>query len=208
MDQLSSKDYAKRLVTLSGSEEELFLSLQQAIEAKDMQWALQLSDSLLALNYKNDSTKKLRQEAIQFIGDRATNPNKRNYFLSSANELNDGYQAQPLLPQTSELLGEVSIDMFFDILSVKLNGEKTIGLTQRVCFSFDSGVIKTITLRNGIAEISSKNTNCDIQIRTSEQVFKEALAGVRNPFMSVASGEIDTDGQRTKFLTFLSNFTE
>jgi len=208
LDPLSSKDYAKRLVTLSGSEEKLFLSLQQAIEAKDMQWALQLSDSLLALNYKNDSTKKLRQEAIQFIGDRATNPNKRNYFLSSANELNDGYQAQPLLPQTSELLGEVSIDMFFDILSVKLNAEKTIGLTQRVCFSFDSGVIKTITLRNGIAEISSKNTNCDIQIRTSEQVFKEALAGVRNPVMSVASGEIDTDGQRTKFLGFLSNFSE
>jgi alkyl sulfatase BDS1-like metallo-beta-lactamase superfamily hydrolase len=98
--------------------------------------------------------------------------------------------------------------MFFDILSVKLNAEKTIGLTQRVCFSFDSGVIKTITLRNGIAEISSKNTNCDIQIRTSEQVFKEALAGVRNPVMSVASGEIDTDGQRTKFLGFLSNFSE
>jgi len=166
-----------------------------------------LSDSLLALNYEIDSTKKLRQKAIQYIGNRATNPNKRNYFLSSANELNDGYQAQPLLPQTSELLNEISIDMFFDILSVRLNPEKTIGITQRVCFVFDSKTIKTITLRNGIAEISSKDTNCDIQIRTSEQIFKEALAGVRNPVMSVASGEIDTGGQRTKFLAFLSNFS-
>ena len=208
LDPLSSKDYAERLVMLSGGEEELFASLQQAIEEKDMQWALQLSDSLLTLNYKIDSTKKLRQQAIQYIGDRATNPNKRNYFLSSANELNDGYKAEPLLPQTSELLNEISIDMFFDILSVRLNPEKTIGTTQRACFSFDSGVIKTITLRNGIAEISSIDTNCDIQIRTSEQIFKEALAGVRNPIMSVASGEIDTSGQRAKFLTFLSNFSE
>ena len=208
LDPLSSKDYAERLVLLSGSEEDLFLALQQAVESKDMQWALQLSDSLLALNYKNDSTKELRQEAIQHIGDRATNPNKRNYFLSSANELNDDYQAQPLLPQTSELLSEVSIDMFFDILSVRLNSEKTIGMKKRVCFDFDSGVIKTITLRNGIAEISSKNANCDIQISTSEQVFKEALAGVRNPIMSVASGEIDTGGKRTEFLAFLSNFSD
>ena len=208
LDPLSSKDYAERLVMLSGGEEELFTALQQAIEEKDMQWALQLSDSLLTLNYKIDSTKKLRQQAIQYIGDRATNPNKRNYFLSSANELNDGYKAEPLLPQTSELLNEISIDMFFDILSVRLNPEKTIGMTQRVCFSFDSGVIKTITLRNGIAEISSINTNCDIQIRTSEQIFKEALAGVRNPVMSVASGEIDTSDQRAKFLTFLTNFSE
>ena len=208
LDPLSSKDYAERLVMLSGGKEELFMALQQAIEEEDMQWALQLSDSLLTLNYKIDATKKLRQKAIQYIGDRATNPNKRNYFLSSANELNDGYKAEPLLPQTSELLNEISIDMFFDILSVRLKPEKTIGMTQRVCFSFDSGVIKTITLRNGIAEISSIDTNCDIQIRTTEQIFKEALAGVRNPVMSVASGEIDAGGQRAKFLAFLSNFSE
>ena len=50
LDPLSSKDYAERLVLLSGSEEDLFLALQQAVESKDMQWALQLSDSLLTLN--------------------------------------------------------------------------------------------------------------------------------------------------------------
>ena len=208
LDPLPSEDYARRLAILSGGEEKLFEALQKAVESEDMQWALQLSDSLLALNYKIDSTKKLRQEAIQYIGDRALNPNKRNYFLSSANELNANYQAEPLLPQTSELLSEISIDMFFDILSVRLNSEKTIGMKKRVCFDFDSGVIKTITLRNGIAEISSKNANCDIQISTSEQVFKEALAGVRNPIMSVASGEIDTGGKRTEFLAFLSNFSD
>ena len=208
LDPLPSEDYARRLAILSGGEEKLFEALQKAVESEDMQWALQLSDSLLALNYKIDSTKKLRQEAIQYIGDRALNPNKRNYFLSSANELNANYQAEPLLPQTSELLSEISIDMFFDILSVRLNPEKAKGIKQRVCFEFDSGNIKTITLRNQIAEVSSEKTNCDILVKTSEQVLKEALAGVRNPIMTVASGDIETAGQRTNFLNFLSKFSE
>ena len=208
LDPLPSKDYARRLAILSGGEEKLFEALQKAVESEDMQWALRLSDSLLALNYKIDSTKKLRQEAIQHIGDRALNPNKRNYFLSSANELNANYQAEPLLPQTSELLSEISIDMFFDILSVRLNPEKAKGIKQRVCFEFDSGNIKTITLRNQIAEVSSEKTNCDILVKTSEQILKEALAGVRNPIMTVASGDIDTAGQRATFLNFLSKFTE
>ena len=208
LDPLPSEDYARRLAILSGGEEKLFEALQKAVESEDMQWALQLSDNLLALNYKIDSTKKLRQEAIQYIGDRALNPNKRNYFLSSANELNANYQAEPLLPQTSELLSEISIDMFFDILSVRLNPEKAQGIKQRVCFEFDSGNIKTITLRNQIAEVSSEKTNCDILVKTSEQILKEALAGVRNPIMTVASGDIETDGQRTNFLNFLSKFAE
>ena len=208
LDPLPSEDYARRLAILSGGEEKLFEALQKAVEIEDMQWALQLSDSLLALNYKIDSTKILRQEAIQYIGDRALNPNKRNYFLSSANELNANYQAEPLLPQTSELLSEISIDMFFDILSVRLNPEKAKGIKQRVCFEFDSGNIKTITLRNQIAEVSSEKTNCDILVKTSEQILKEALAGVRNPIMTVASGDIETAGQRTNFLNFLSKFAE
>ncbi len=208
LDPLPSEDYARRLAILSGGEEKLFEALQKAVEIEDMQWALQLSDSLLALNYKIDSTKKLRQEAIQYIGDRALNPNKRNYFLSSANELNANYQAEPLLPQTSELLSEISIDMFFDILSVRLNPKKAKGIKQRVCFEFDSGNIKTITLRNQIAEVSSEKTNCDILVNTSEQILKEALAGVRNPIMTVASGDIETAGQRTNFLNFLSKFAE
>ena len=102
LDPLPSEDYAKRLAALSGGEKKLFEALEKAILDEDMQWGLQLSDSLLALNYETEATNKLRQKAIQHIGDRALNPNKRNYFLSSANELNPNYRAQPLLPQTSE----------------------------------------------------------------------------------------------------------
>ena len=89
-----------------------------------------------------------------------------------------------------------------------MNPEKAKGIKQRVCFEFDSGNIKTITLRNQIAEVSSEKTNCDILVKTSEQILKEALAGVRNPIMTVASGDIETGGQRINFLNFLSKFAE
>ena len=208
LDPLSSIEYAEKLVELAGGKENLFNALEEAIKNEDMQWALQLSDNLIALNYEIESSLKLRKEALEYIGNRALNPNKRNYFLSSANELNPDYEAQPLLPQTSELLREISIDMFFDILSVRLNPEKVEGLNYRVCFGFNSGAVKTITLRNQVAEISSINSDCDIQVDTSEQIFKEALAGLRNPVLTIASGEMNTNGKRTDFLNFLTKFSD
>ena len=65
LDPLPSEDYAKRLAALSGGEKKLFEALEKAILDEDMQWGLQLSDSLLALNYETEATNKLRQKAIQ-----------------------------------------------------------------------------------------------------------------------------------------------
>ena len=113
-----------------------------------------------------------------------------------------------LRPQSEELLREISIDMFFDILAVRLNPEKMEAGEFRVCFSFTSGIKKSITLRNSVAEISSLSVDCDIQVESEDQVFKEMLAGIRNPIFAVTSGSVNTNGNAASFLSFLSKFSD
>tara|TARA_B110000438_G_scaffold1220_1_gene1190 strand:- start:223 stop:1455 length:1233 start_codon:yes stop_codon:yes gene_type:complete len=208
LDPLSRKDEALRLSDMVGGVENIYLQLEMAVETNDMQWALQLSDHLIALDYKINDVNKLRSQAADYIGQRSSNPNKRNYLLSSALELQPGFELENILTSDSLLLEQLSMDNFFNILSVRLNPDAVEADPYRVCFKFDSGLIKTITLRNKIAEISSITTNCDLNIELADDLFKEVLAGLHNPIRKVAAGDINTNGKSAEFLIFLSKFRD
>ena len=148
-----------------------------------MQWALELSDRLIALDFSLSEVKSLRREALLYIGARSSNPNKRNYILSSALELSDDFISFPETQRTSEGVKEISIDTIFSILSVRLNPEKVI----------------------------NKNMNevmysCDLTVKATEFNFKMAISGLTNPVMALATGDIEVDGRNTDFLKFLTYF--
>ena len=207
LDPLSRKTEAQKLAKLVGGEQLLFEALEKSVIDEDMQWALELSDKLLALEYSVDEVNKLRQEALMYIGLRSSNPNKRNYFLSSAMELDDSFDGYPEAERTEEGVKEISIDTILNILSVRLNPNKVIDQNTQVCFLFSSGLTRTITIRNQVASISSRiDTPCNITVKTSELNFKMVLSGLLNPVMAIASGEIVVDGGNTNFLQFLSYF--
>ena len=74
---------------------------------------------------KKSKTKKLRATAAQTIAAEAANPNKRNYFLTAALELNPNFQSTALLPNTKELLNQSSLlrlHLKFCSCSFDLNG--------------------------------------------------------------------------------------
>ena len=207
LDPLSREEKAKRISNLAGGNDNLLSQLKAAVKDEDMQWALELSDYLIALDFFNDEVKNLRQQALIYEGSRSSNPNKRNYFLTSALELQKGFNGFPISVTNEELLEEISIDTFFDVLSVRFNPKKHNNDIFKVCFNFSSGVIKNITLRNSVAVISnSKETGCNIIIQTKEEEFKKILMGISNPITSIASGNIIVEGGNTAFLEFLTKF--
>ena len=207
LDPLSREEKAKRISKLAGGNDNLLSQLKAAVKNEDMQWALELSDYLIALDFFNDEVKNLRQQALIYEGSRSSNPNKRNYFLTSALELQKGFNGFPISVTNEKLLDEISIDTFFDVLSVRFNPKKHNNNIFKVCFNFSSGVIKNITLRNSVAVISnSKETGCNIIIQTKEEEFKKILMGISNPITSIASGNIIVEGGNSTFLEFLTKF--
>ena len=162
---------------------------------------------LIALDFEVDMVNNLRQKALLYIGLRSSNPNKRNYFLSSAMELNDDFDDYPIAKRTEEGVREISIDTIFSILSVRLNPERVINQNIKACFLFSSGLTRAITIRNQVASVSDNiDLPCDITVKTSELNFKIVLSGLLNPVMAIASGDIIVDGGNTNFLKFLSYF--
>ena len=163
---------------------------------------------MLAQNYRTKEVKALRAKAAYFIGRMSSNPNKRNYFLSEAQILRDGEDKNLDVRPKASMLKEVPIDMFFEVLSVRLNPSKVTALeVTNACFTFPSGAIITITIRNKIAQITNQIPDeCDLQISTSEDTFKQILAGLKNPVTAIASQEL-TVNKNVEFIKLLSKFT-
>jgi len=208
LDPLSRKEKASRISDLAGGSDMLLEQLHLAVKEKDMQWALELSDYLISLDLFTDEVKELRIEALIYEGSRSSNPNKRNYFLTSALELNGSIEEISLLDRTSEdLLHQISIDTLFDVLSTRYNPEEEFINNYKVCFSFASGITKNITIRNKVAVISNNiDGSCDLKITSEEIEFKKTLTGLSSPVAQIASGDLTVEGSSTEFLIFLTRF--
>ncbi len=208
LDPLSRKEKASRISDLAGGSDMLLEQLHLAVKEKNMQWALELSDYLISLDLFTDEVKELRKEALIYEGSRSSNPNKRNYFLTSALELNGSIEEISLLDRTSEdLLHQISIDTLFDVLSTRYNPEKEFINNYKVCFSFASGITKNITIRNKVAVISNNiDGSCDLKITSEEIEFKKTLTGLSSPVAQIASGDLIVEGSSTEFLIFLTRF--
>ena len=206
LDPLSRKERAIRISKLAGGDQMLLEQLYSAIKKEDMQWALELSDHLITLDYFVDEVKDLRKKALIYEGSRSSNPNKRNYFLTSALELNEDFESNILIERTEELLEQISINTLFNVLSVRFNPELT-NEELTACFDFSSGITKNIDIRNDVAVVSDiKKKECDLYIKTDEIEFKKILVGFESPVSSLASGKIEVIGGSTLFLKFLSMF--
>ena len=208
LDPLSREEKAKRILNLAGDIDVMIDDLRLAVEKEDMQWALELSDYLIALDNFTKEVKDLRIEALIYEGSRSANPNKRNYFLTSAFELRDDFAEPSLLDRTSEeLLEYVSIDTLFDVLSTRYNPDKRINENTTICFLFSSGLRKNITIRNQVAVISNTTGNDCLMTVTSDEIeLKKILTGWSNPVTSIASEKIQIEGNSVEFLQFLSKF--
>ncbi len=208
LDPLSREEKAKRILNLAGDIEVMIDDLRLAVEKEDMQWALELSDYLIALDSFTKEVKDLRIDALIYEGSRSANPNKRNYFLTSAFELRDDFVEPSLLDRTSEeLLEYVSIDTLFDVLSTRYNPDKRINENTTICFLFSSGLKKNITIRNQVAVISNTTgDDCLMTVTSDEIELKKVLTGWSNPVTSIASEKIQIEGNSVEFLQFLSKF--
>jgi alkyl sulfatase BDS1-like metallo-beta-lactamase superfamily hydrolase len=208
LDPTSTFKRAKFVSNMVDGPDGLFAELEKAIAKEEMQWALELSDLLLALDHRISEVTKYRAEAAFYLGSMASNPNKRNYFLSEAQRLLGNQESANIIPPEISMLEQIPMDMFFDVLRVNLNPEKVDpDKTITACFEFSSGLNKAMILRNQVAQIKDVlPIDCTINVKTDEQILKQVLAGIKNPIIEIANSNLTVD-KDVQFLKLLTVFT-
>lgn len=204
---LRTKEHAKKIEQLAGGKNKLAKQIDDAIDAKEYQWALELTDSYLALYPNDNAVLQQRIHSLVALGSAQSNPNARHYYLTCALEL-QGLKNEGLIKPTPDFVKDIPLTSIFNGMAAHLNPEKSIKVQQRVLFDFtDTKRQWTVEVRKGIAEVQPfKTGEPDITIHVSEIVWKELAAKIRQPLPAYLSGEIKVDGGKIAFLSFLSLF--
>ena len=204
---LPPRDEAARWADLAGGYEPLVAAAEAALAGNDYQWVLEITDRLLQLDPGDPRPRNARVTALTALGELQGNPNARHYYLTAAAELGDGLNLGQIGVADATTLRGLPMEGFFRSLSVNLDAAASTDTLQTASFAFpDSGEQWSVIVRRGIAEIrQGMLTDPDFRITVDSLVWKEMLAGTRNPAVTVAT-DMNIEGGRVAFLEFLSLF--
>lgn len=204
---LPPEERAKRFIELAGGEQKLIEHAKQAVAKKDYQWALELTDQLLRINPGSDAVRALKAEALRALGSRQTAATARNYYLTQALEVENQLQIGMMKIKDKEMIHNLPLEGIFEGMAVNLNPAKSADVDVIAGFRFpDTGEAYTVHVRRGVAEIQPKYPeHPDISLTVDSNVWKEVVAGFRNPAIALVK-DVDKEGGVLKIVKFLSLF--
>ena len=85
LSRLSQKTYAKKIINLIGDVEQLITAWEKAMENEEYQWALELSDLIIAVS--EEEGKQLKVQTLKLIALEETSANGRHFYLDYAKKL-------------------------------------------------------------------------------------------------------------------------
>jgi len=209
LQPLEPADQARRLVQLAGGEAALDDRIEAAAKSQDWQWSLQLTSYALRANPQDGRARSVRIDALRTLGAAETNPPARDWYFTAAHELAGdlklpGREVKP----TPEMLAAMPLPVFFDGMAVNLHAEDCLDRVVSTGFEFsDSGERYTYIVRRGVSEVvPGIADSVDLRVRVPAQVFKEMLAGLRSPALSIATDFEVVKGNKLEFARFMKLF--
>jgi alkyl sulfatase BDS1-like metallo-beta-lactamase superfamily hydrolase len=213
LQPLTRKEQAQLMVRLAGSEAALMKHAQDALSSGEYQSALQLTGYLVGLAPESLIAKDIRIKALIALGQREENPNARHYYLTEALEIRDNFIAQADAKPKPKQVHSFPLEGYFDLLAVNLDPYASAEVDERVGMKFpDVKKAYIIHVRRGVAEIRPCEPEqldvleLDMKVIADSKAWKEMLAKIKNPVVTLASFEYEK-GNTITFARFLKMFT-
>lgn len=206
---LAPDEQARRWVRLAGGVEVLTDTAREALEAGDLQWALELSSTLWRVAPDAEAVRAIRVAALRGLAALEANPNARHWYLTHAREV-AGEITVPsrFVTPSPDMLAAMPLSTFFDGLLVNLDAAAAAEVDKAMVFEFpDLGQSLTLVVRRGVAEVvPSAVADAELQVRVSSQVFKEMLAQLRAPAVTLVRDFELVAGGRLELINFMRLF--
>jgi alkyl sulfatase BDS1-like metallo-beta-lactamase superfamily hydrolase len=132
LDALPPVEAAKKSVEYMGGAEAVLKKARQDYARAEYRWVAQVASQLVFADPANREARELAADALEQLGYQAESATARNAYLQGASELRTG---GPNLPGGAgargapDLIRALPLDMYFDFMAVRLNGDKAAGKT-------------------------------------------------------------------------------
>jgi alkyl sulfatase BDS1-like metallo-beta-lactamase superfamily hydrolase len=189
-------EQGKRYVELAGGADALVEKARVAFAAADYRWVAELVSHLVFADPSRADARELLAETFEQLAYGCENGVWRNFYLSGAKELIEGPPEPTLSSTGAAIAGALSIDQLFDVLAVRLNGERAAGVRRVITFAFTNDEPFTLELVHSVLHAfrGRRDERATLTVTCSTTLLGQALRGEANLLEELERGTVGIDG--------------
>ena len=207
LNPIHSSDASKRYVKLMGGKKKVMEAAQNAAKAGDYQWAAELATHVIRLDLNDMEPRKFKAEMLRELGYADSNINWRNWYLTSAQEL-DGTLDRSLKVDLNapDILATYTEGQLVGAMRFNLNAEKTADEHYIVAFDFDHA-IHAIEIRRSVAEVHENyKGEAAVTIKLTKELFLGLIMGKVDFTDATEKGLIKVSGDDALVPKYFASF--
>ena len=175
---------------------------RSAYREQDYQWAAELATYLVRVDADNMEARKIKAAAFRQLGYASMNINWRNWYLTSAMELEGRLDTLQTAKQMAnifmppDILAEMPVDVSINAWTTRLKAEQTLSVNRSLGFEFtDLDETYGLTIRRGVCQFDvNPDKDMDMVLSMTKPVFNEVVSGSATIEEAVAEGRMKLTG--------------
>lgn len=201
-------DSARRYVAFMGGADNVLRQARQSYDQGDYRWVAEVVNHVVFSDADNLAAKHLLADAYEQLGYQAESGPWRNFYLTGALELRRGVTKLPV-PDTAspDTIRAMPIEMFFDFLGVRLNGDRAAGLTLAFNLELtDTNEKYVLGVENAAVHYSKGRSlpNADASIVMTRAALNDVMLGTATMEKQIVAGKAKLTGDPQKLASFVS----
>lgn len=213
LDPLPRGERAARYVEQMGGHDRVLESALGAHNKGDYQWAAELLTYLIRVNKDDAPARTLKAKALRGLAYKTENTNWRDWYISSAKELERSLNSMVTLAATGSLaapdiLKQLPVSKLLEGMTVRLDPVKTADVHLTVAFRFtDAGRAYALEVRRGVAQLhESLPAQVDVTLQLTVNDLHRIILRQTTFSDALKAGEIKADGKTAELARFFGFF--
>lgn len=208
------KETSSRLVALAGGRERILSAAYEAYRNNDPQWTAELVSHLIRLDEDDIEARTIKAAAFRRLGYASMNINWRNWYLTSAMELEGALNQQTSARRMAnifmppDIVSALPADTLVSSWTSRLKAEDTLDVAMTLGIRLtDESRGMGLEIRHGICQFHARMPEkTDIFLELTRPLLDSALTG-RDSFLAMIDrGDIQLSGGRSELVRFLGYF--
>ena len=208
LDALPPVEAAKKSVEYMGGADAVLKKAREDFARAEYRWVAQVASQLVFADPANRDARELAADAFEQLGYQSESATARNAYLQGAFELRNGV---PNLPAGSgaapDIIRSLPLDMYFDFMAVRLNGDKAAGKTMVLNWRFtDSNQNYVLNLENSALTFveDMQADDADATLTLTRATLDEISLRKTTFASALQSGQIAIAGKKEKLAELLA----
>ncbi|MDF1630666.1 MAG: alkyl sulfatase dimerization domain-containing protein [Alcanivoracaceae bacterium] len=214
LDPTPPLEKAQRMVAMMGGRDQVMQAANDAFSSGDYQWAAELLTPVVRINHDDMEARRIKAAALRKLGYASMNINWRNWYLTSAMELEGELDVAALAEGMKRPFMSITMMQNFppmvwlNGMALHLDADKAEDTELVVAFEFaDINAYHAVEVRRGVAQVH-ENVADDLPVSATlsmEKAFLDrVLAGEAGLIRGIASGDVQLKGSKLDVVKFLS----